>query len=1191
MKNGMVVFSAILCASLLLSDISSGTGKTDEQTQREIAAVKAFIARYAPGASVSGSTTAAVSSSAKYDAPPGSGLAKISGQADRKHFFMNGNKIATELYNYGGIGPGYGALRGVVNFVWHNLDYVFQFGPLVGASVPNPALPGKRLHIISDGLWDYPGLREVNPTGDTLWMWQPLPGYADPDQPMMASNPADDANGDGKPDSWPRTWYNGTLGKYVWPGYLSQDALSADLEVFWAMDDRDNKEFPYYPFPNDTSRKGLGVQVDGRAFQWSNALAENTIFFVYTITNTSDKNIDTAFYGIYGDPDLGGASPENTDDNGYFIPPYDSAGAVKDIPAYSRSMVYFWDPDMKGARGLALGYLGCKFLESPGNPNNGIDDDGDGMIDERQDDGIDNDKDWNVLNDDLGVDGIANTLDEGEGDRVPTAGKRLADGSLDPLHPGEPNFELTDLDESDQIGLTSFNSWPWNSDKVSNDESMWNRSLPRNFGQIQQNSDIVFIYGSGYISLKKGETKRISSALLLAQTLDGLLTTAKTVQTIYNKNYQFFRPPLTPTLRLVPDDRKVTLYWDTAAESSIDPITGKDFQGYVIYRSTDPTFNDIQVVTDGKGSNFLSRPLTDLNGMEAKFDVDSLEEPYTDLNNNGKYDTGESYVDVNHDARWSGTIADPWKGYHPVPYEDRGVQYYLGNNRGLVHSYVDTNNVINGQTYYYAVVAYDRGDSVAIPPTETSKKITEDPITMKYKYDLNTGQAIPGPRSGGYVAPTRTSQNVTHDAGIGTGTIQIDLLDDLAIKDGGEYRMTFADSATINTRLVRAKNYSVLNAATVTEAFVAYDTNYAALGHASIADDAVLKVTGTGGVTYTKGVDYVLNSERGAIRRTGRSGMPNNGTFTVTYRYYPVFKSVALKNQDVNAVFEGVRLEVKDDPELSFDVARSKWVEGNTNFGFTLQPASLPRPRKKNWPADYEIRFSSQNIDSATILLPTGQTARTPVRYKVRDVTTGTPVTVPTFLVENSDTRDEKWSPGEEIILFKPGTVGTLNDTITWGVVIAPPTDSTITPRLPSDGDVLLIKTTRPFDTRDVFTLKTEGYRMSTVLATSRLDKVFVVPNPYVGLNDIEPTNLLPGQTRGERRIYFENLPQRCTIRIFTLSGDLVTTLEHDSGVDNAREYWNLLNRDGFSVAYGVYVAHIDAPGVGEKMLKFALIK
>jgi len=99
------------------------------------------------------------------------------------------------------------------------------------------------------------------------------------------------------------------------------------------------------------------------------------------------------------------------------------------------------------------------------------------------------------------------------------------------------------------------------------------------------------------------------------------------------------------------------------------------------------------------------------------------------------------------------------------------------------------------------------------------------------------------------------------------------------------------------------------------------------------------------------------------------------------------------------------------------------------------------------------------------------------------------------------------------------------------------------------------------------------------------------VPNPYVGYNSIEPTNKLPGQSRGEKRIYFENLPSKCTIRIFTLSGDPVAELNHESMFENGREYWNLLNYDGFGVAYGVYIAHIDAPGVGERIVKFALIK
>jgi len=99
------------------------------------------------------------------------------------------------------------------------------------------------------------------------------------------------------------------------------------------------------------------------------------------------------------------------------------------------------------------------------------------------------------------------------------------------------------------------------------------------------------------------------------------------------------------------------------------------------------------------------------------------------------------------------------------------------------------------------------------------------------------------------------------------------------------------------------------------------------------------------------------------------------------------------------------------------------------------------------------------------------------------------------------------------------------------------------------------------------------------------------VPNPYVGFNEIEPPNRLAEESRGERRLYFENLPQRCTIRIFTLNGDFVQRLEHDGGAANGREFWNLLNRDGFSVAYGVYIAHIEAPGIGETMIKFAIIK
>jgi len=103
------------------------------------------------------------------------------------------------------------------------------------------------------------------------------------------------------------------------------------------------------------------------------------------------------------------------------------------------------------------------------------------------------------------------------------------------------------------------------------------------------------------------------------------------------------------------------------------------------------------------------------------------------------------------------------------------------------------------------------------------------------------------------------------------------------------------------------------------------------------------------------------------------------------------------------------------------------------------------------------------------------------------------------------------------------------------------------------------------------------------------LDKVAVVPNPYVGAASWEPATTSVG--RGPRLIYFIHLPHECTIRIYTLSGRLVQTLTHSSSIDDGQEPWNLVSRDGMNIAYGVYVFQVDAPGVGTHIGKFAVIK
>ncbi|MEW6005302.1 MAG: hypothetical protein AB1695_08310 [Stygiobacter sp.] len=1071
-------------------------------------------------------------------------LSKSLGEKDRKSFFMNGNNVAVEIENYGGIAPGFGGIREITNLIWRDAPYIFQFCPIVGASVVDTT--GKRIHIITDGMNDYDraGLREIDPATGLKWQWQPLPGYADPNQPYIASNPTLDTDRDGKPDSWPREWYNEKLGQYVWPGYLTQGENNADLEAYWAMDDRDNKEFGYFPFKNDKSRRGIGVQIDGRAFQWSNSLAANAIFFVWSITNVSDKNLDSVLFGIYGDPDIGGQ--DNKDDNGFFISPFDTK-----IPLYARNMVYFWDPDMKGDNGRKLGYLGCKFLESPGNPNDGIDNDGDGLIDERQDNNIDEDKDWNPETDDVGMDGIPNTGDQGEGDGIPTLGKRLPDGRPDPLQPGEPNFGYTDLDESDQIGLTSFKSSQWATDlRIAYDEDIWNATKPGSFNEITQNQDIVFIFSSGYISLAPGETKRISMAFLFGEDLDDLLTTAATVQDIYNKNYRFFRPPSLPKVTAVPGDKKVTLYWDSSSEKSIDPITGQDFEGYVIYRSTRPDFADVQTITDGKGSRYLYRPLKDTKGFEAKWD-----------------------------------LKNDWKGYHPVPYLGRGINYYLGDNTGLVHTFVDSNEVRNGQTYYYAVVAYDHGDSLGIPPSETTKKISVNPITGKLIFDVNTVQVTPGPRASGYNFTDLKPNDAKHETGLGNGNVSFSVVNDLAVKND-KYTLVFKDTLYSSGKPILAKNYSVTSDRINKESFYLYGTKYTSLSQRNIINDANLQVTDASGKIYKNGIDYELNLEKGAIKRTDNSQMKDGVEYFISYKNYKIYQSQSLNGEDSNPVFDGILLKVKDYPSLDFDDVRSKWSSNiNLPFKMYLRSAGNPKPE----PADYIVHFSDKPISTAKKFVVGKGFIDIPVKYKVEDVTTGVPIEVITNLQELPASNDSSYTLGEEIVFYKTGSPGGTGSQITWSLVISPSLDN---PKLiPGNNDVLFLYTKRPFAKDDKFTVQTKEGFVRNEDATNKLDNIYVVPNPYVGANEIEPANKLSGQNRGERRIYFENLPMKCTIRIFTLSGELVTTIEHDSGYDNGREFWNLLNKDGFSVSYGVYIAHIDAPNVGEKLIKFALIK
>ncbi len=1083
----------------------------------------------------------------------GANLNCVSEITSRRDAILNGNRITTQILNFGSISsPG----NTITDIVWNGLGYGFEFGPFVAAeiedperkdpqSVPlfddngNPRLDanGNQLygiHIVSDGLVSNGG--EVSPDGAEFWGWQPIP-CAEPvgsfggldvverTSPFIPTSDARDNDLDGKPDSWPDTWFNENLQQFVWPGALQQGASNADKEALYFMNDYNNNEFEYYPFASDSTKRGLGLEVETRIYQWANPLAEDAMFLIYKITNKSEKDLDKVIFGMWGDPHVGGPGDW----------PDDLALFDRDL-----NMVFAWDADGRSdIPGRAPGYFGYKFLESPGIGNeiingvsfagDGIDNDGDGLVDESWTDGIDNDGDWDPSFDDVGIDGIPGTGDEGEGDGIPTAGSQF-----DITRPGEPNFEFTDIDESDQIGLTSFASPGFAGNRISNDERVWSQVQPGNFEDVpSQPGDYVFLYGSGSFPLRAGETKRFSIALIVGESFEDLVLNAETVQQIFDVGYRFARPPNKPTLTAVPGDRQVTLYWDDVAETSVDPLSREqDFEGYAILRSTDHEFSDQQTITDINGSRFLFRPLTNEVGVEARFDLD-----------NG--------------------ISGP----SAIPYPKRGVAYDLGDDTGLFHTYVDSNNVINGQTYYYTVVAYDRGwnggDNSAflngIPPSETSKTITFNPVTDDFIFDDNTASVTPSPVVAGYVPPSLNdgSTPVQRAAGKGTGPLLVNVIDPLAIPDDGLYTIDFDDS---NGETV----YSVTNERPLTVTFAATAGKANSLGVENIVPES-FQLSTASGAPLVAGTDYTLNAESGAVQVNSNDG----AALTATFKYQPVRASDRLNNEESNPIFDGMHLFVREDM-MGIDSLQTGWSVGGKDIPFNVRVATSG-PGRIGQPNDYEIVFSNEPVTTSFV-------TNLPLPFEIFNLSKSNE---PLLAFVPDLNRDGIWNIDEQVIILE-NVDG--EQIASWQV------DFEDIGEVPSGGDVFFIRTTKPFDGNDAFTISTTAATTDAVLAKEGLRDIYVVPNPYVASASFEPTNPVSRSERGDRRLYFANVPQRCTIRIYTLAGELVDTIFHDGALSDGKAFWDLRTKDNMNIAYGLYIFHVESDE-GTVIGKFAVIK
>jgi hypothetical protein len=91
------------------------------------------------------------------------------------------------------------------------------------------------------------------------------------------------------------------------------------------------------------------------------------------------------------------------------------------------------------------------------------------------------------------------------------------------------------------------------------------------------------------------------------------------------------------------------------------------------------------------------------------------------------------------------------------------------------------------------------------------------------------------------------------------------------------------------------------------------------------------------------------------------------------------------------------------------------------------------------------------------------------------------------------------------------------------------------------------------------------------------LNLINIVPNPYNAFSEYERNKL-------DNRIKITNLPEICTISIYNTQGKLIRRFKKESPI--TYQDWTLTNHQNIPVSSGIYLIHVEIPGIGERVLK-----
>lgn len=1135
----------------------------------------------------------------------------------RRKSNIDGNNVRTTVFNFGFTGRT-AARPDEIPYEWPkntNRTYmallaIWKAGEVVDEN-------GRVIQIV-----DFPTFRQ-DPQGNT-WNLEPVPGFLNPASGSIARSD--------RPNTWPTAAQGGWRDKRddpvdpgwigSWNGFFGKNVFNADQELYYRTSDDLYDRFNYIPDATDPTRGGLGLLMDVRAMAWSQILINDVVFFIHDILNDGTKRIPKTSFLIWLADIVGG----DAQDDQPFV----------DLQT---SVAFLTDADRVGDENFGsdpVGVASIKYIETPGNEVDGLDNDGDADFHPELLAQIDGDAservplftaaefqprnlrpgDKIVLIDSLTFERRIVAYPEGGG-TVKTLGRtfelpaegitvfedtvaNLIDDDLDgliderlSLHlerfdeitgtvrpvrfinylsfsvgdtlkrgfvvPGKAaEFSHANvapmIDESRDDGFDNDNDWNPLQDDLGLDGVEGSGDPGEGDGRPTSGTGTDFPGEPNIDKTDVSETDLIGLTSAIQDPAFGINFSTVADATIWRKFMipgQFFLP-------------RPTGEYDTFVSSGFFPLEPGQRQRMAV--SVAMAGGGISKQADLQSAVRKQEQARVAFESDYQFAQAPLQVTLTAVPGDGKVtlhwdDKAEESVD--RFIRRLGGQANDFQGYRiyrvtDAAFLDAKVITDGEGNATLLRPIAQF-DLKDGRTGFHPVdingVKFDLGDDTGLvhafvdSPVVNGQRYfyavtaydfgfaegniapTETPIQIDVdpQGNVTTGSNVAVVRPRAPVAGYLPAgfTELEHVSGSATGKIGRKIIEPGAVEDGHEYEITFED--TLIRRVV-------------------------------------------GDILTTKNFS-VTDITEGAVE-LARSTLFNQG--------------------DEVPLIDGFRLSFVNEERVSLNRTRSRWNDPNV-YPFQFSPVQFLTINGEQRPNDYQVIIDEVGVatsyDTSISFL---QLPAKDVNFKVVNISQDLPVAFGFAEIHGDDGRfsinPDNANQTDTIYLLEPDDAGRL--VYTWQITLNLKAGG----RNPAPGDTLHVFLRKPFLSRDVFRFTVFGETAPAELARKQLDDIRVVPNPYVAAARWEPRNPFTSG-RGPRELHFINLPRQCTIRIFNVNGVLIETLEHNGELDGQQDpwsgtvIWDMLSKDNLEISYGVYIYHIEAPGIGEKTGTFAVIK